>query len=94
MIEIPSNATMEQIAHVASEPDQPPITWQQVAAILAAYNNVIDGDPVGTILKNPDSGAVAVRANVDGLHMWRISAPDGSQYNDLQPRLEGWEKIA
>jgi hypothetical protein len=97
VIEIPGQKALEQIAQVASEVDRPeraPYTGADVANILAAYVNVMEGDPVGTILRNPETGAVAVRAVVDGLHIWRVSAPDGDQYNDLQPRLEGWEKIA
>lgn len=95
MIEMPNDAQMEQIAHVASEPDaKTPFTAAQVGAILAAYRNVMGGDPVGTLRRDPKTGAVAVRANVDGLHMWRVSSPDGTQWNDLQPTLAGWEQIA
>jgi hypothetical protein len=95
MIEIPQELkVLERIAYIASEPDaEKPYTPKDVSAILAAYAHVLDGDPVGSILKRPTDGAIAVRANVDGLHMWRISAPDGSQWNDLQPTLEGWVKV-
>jgi hypothetical protein len=93
MIEMPSDPMLEQIAQVASEEGEP-LTSNQVAAFIAAYNNIMSGEPIGTMLKNPETGAVAIRANVDGLHMWRVNAPDGSQWNDLQPTLEGWEKIA
>jgi hypothetical protein len=95
MIEIPQELkVLERIAHVASEPDaEKPYGPGDVAAILAAYVNVMEGDPVGTLLKRPTDGAIAVRAVVDGLHIWRCSAPDGNQWNDLQPTLEGWVKV-
>jgi hypothetical protein len=92
VIEMPADAALEQIAKVASEADES-LTVNQVAAVLAAYNNVMAGDPVGTLRRDPETGAIAMRANVDGLHMWRVSSPDGNQYNDLQPTLNGWDKI-
>jgi hypothetical protein len=92
---MPSQKALEQIAQVASEPDaERPYTHIDVAAILAAYVNVMEGDPVGTIVRNPENGSVAVRAEDNGLHIWRVSCVDGSVYNDLQPTLLGWEKIA
>lgn len=93
MIEMPEQAALERIAHVASESDEEPITHQVVTRVLAAFINVMEGDPVGTLLRDPESGAVAVRVNADGLHIWRVSDPNGSQYNDLQPTLAGWDKI-
>lgn len=85
---------LEQIATVASEPDaEHPITANQAAAVIAAYHNIITaGDPVGTIRRDPATGAVAVKADVDGLLMWRVSVPDGTQYNDLQPTLD-WPEL-
>jgi len=82
-------ATLEQIASIATEPDtEVPITANQVAAIIAAYHNVISGDPVGTMRRDPETGAIALKvAAPDGLLMWRVSVPDGTQYNDLQPTL-------
>lgn len=84
-----AEATLEQIASVASEPgEEQPITGKQAAAIIAAYHNVVSGDPVGTIRRDPDTGAIALKtAEADGLMVWRVSVPDGSQYNDLQPTL-------
>lgn len=86
MIEIPEDPTLEQIAQVASEADTP-ITRNQVAAVLAAYRNIMSGDPIGTIRRDPESGAMAMRVSDNGLQLWRVNAPDGSQYNDLQPHL-------
>lgn len=91
MIEMPTDTVLERIASVASEADAP-ITANQAAAVLAAYINITGGDPVGTVRRNPDTGEVAIRASVDGLHMWRVSHPDGSQYNDLQPTMP-WPEV-
>lgn len=87
MIEIPEKPTLDQIAQVASE-EREPITSNQVAAVLAAYANIMGGDQVGTIRRNPENGAIAMRVSDNGLHMWRVSVPDGEQYNDLQPTLD------
>jgi hypothetical protein len=87
MIEIPGQAALEQIAAVASEADAP-LTANQVAAVLAAYGSILSGDPVGTVRRDPQTGAIAHRVSVDGLHMWRVSVPStGEQYNDVQPTL-------
>lgn len=92
MIEMPGEEALKQIAHVASESDAP-ISANQVAAVLSAYRAILDGDPVGTVRRNPDTGELAVRVNHNGLHLWRVSHPQGEQYNDLQPTLP-WPTIA
>ena len=86
MIDIPEKPTLDQIATVASEAGEP-LSSNQVAAVLAAYANILGGDPIGTVRRDPDSGAMAMRVNVDGLHLWRVAVPNGEQYNDLQPTL-------
>ena len=86
-------ATLEQIASLATEPDaEHPLTANEAAAVIAAYHNVTAGDPVGTMRRDPETGAIALKVNSEGLLMWRVSVPDGSQYNDLQPTLD-WPKI-
>jgi hypothetical protein len=92
MIEIPENATLDQIAHLAAEKGET-ITRNQVSAVLAAYINVMEGDPVGMVRRDSETGALAVRVNADGVHMWRVSNPTtGEQYNDMQPTLD-WPEI-
>jgi hypothetical protein len=86
-----SQALLDQIAEVASEREEP-ITAAQVAAVLAAREAILDGDPVGTIRQGP-AGEIAVRVNDNGLHLWRVNCPDGSQYNDLQPSMHAEWKI-
>jgi len=81
-------AQLEQIASVASEEGGEPLTGNQAAALIAAYHNVISGDPVGTMRRDPETGAIALKVqDPGGLMLWRISVPDGTQYNDLQPTL-------
>ncbi|ALF00458.1 minor tail protein [Mycobacterium phage BoostSeason] len=60
---------------------------EQVANVLAAWNNVRGGDPVGMVRRDEDTGKIAHRVNAHGVQQWRVSAPDGEQYNDLQPTL-------
>ena len=81
-------ATLEQIASVATEPDaEHTLTASEVAGVIAAYHNITSGDPIGTIRRDPVTGAIALKTSVDGLLLWRVSTPDGGQYNDLQPTL-------
>lgn len=67
------------------------LTAEQVQAVLDTYNTVQEGDPVGTVRRN-EAGHVAVRCEVDGLHMWKVTLPDGGQYNDMTAL--GWPVIA
>lgn len=67
-------------------------TDEQVNMVLAAWNAARAGDPVGTVKRDPGTGAVAHRVDADGVHMWKVTAPDGTQYNDMQPTLP-WESI-
>jgi hypothetical protein len=88
---MPSDAVLEQIAKVASE-SEAAITANQAASVLAAYRLILGGDPIGMIRRDPDTGSLAHRVTVDGLHMWRVSTPEGEQYNDLQPTLP-WPEL-
>lgn len=69
------------------------LTPEQIAQVLGAYNAVRSGDPVGTIVRNPDTGAIGHRVTEAGVHVWRCSAPDGTQWSDLSPTLVGWDTI-
>jgi hypothetical protein len=64
------------------------LTPEQVNAVLEAWNHVREGDPVGTIRRDKETGAVAHRVDAEGLHLWRVSTPDGDQYNNLEPTLD------
>lgn len=87
-----SDAMLTQIAKVASEKEEP-LTPAQVAAVLAAREAILDGDPVGTVKQGP-AGEIAVRVNDEGMHIWRVSCPDGTIYNNLEPTMFGdWVTI-
>lgn len=64
----------------------------QIDAVLAAQEAVAEGDPVGTIRKDDESGKVAHRVSVLGVVQWRVTCPHGDAYNDLQPTLP-WKLI-
>jgi hypothetical protein len=63
----------------------------QVRQVFAAFRMVQEGDPVGTIAKDPETGAVAVRVSQNGLPVWKINTVSGDEWQDAQPRLDGWE---
>jgi hypothetical protein len=79
-------ATLDHIAAIASEEDER-VTPNMVARIIAAYHALHEGDPLGTIRRDPETGAVAIRIEESGYHMWRISDPDGQQYGNTEPTL-------
>jgi len=74
----------ELVAAIAQHVDLPP---EQVTSVLAAAEAVRQGDPVGMIRRDADTGQVAVRVLSYGVAQWRVSGLDGEQYNDLQPTL-------
>lgn len=69
------------------------LTAEQITQVLGAYNQVRAGDPPGTIVRDPNTGTVAHRVVSEGVHVWRCSAPDGTQWSDMTPTLPGWETI-
>lgn len=78
---------------VATVSDQiPDMTAEQVQAVLTAWNAVRQGDPLGTVRRDDDTGKLAHRVAVDGVHLWRVTGPDGEQYNDMAPTLP-WPAI-
>jgi hypothetical protein len=92
-IDIPERAVLEQIAAIASESGEGhPVTANQVACVLAAYRTIHQGDPPGTIRRDPETKAIAHRVAEGGVHLWRISAPDGDHWNDMSPTLE-WPEV-
>lgn len=80
----------EIVHHIANQVED--LTPEQVHAVLAAWNHVREGDPVGVVRRDEATGAIAHRVDDHGVHIWRISAPDGDQYNDLEPTL-AWPVI-
>lgn len=71
----------------------PEVTDEHVAMVLEAWNTVLNGEPVGTIKLDPESGNLARRVNENGIHQWKITAPDGGMWSDMSPTLPGWTKL-
>lgn len=71
----------------------PGVSVEHVAMVLQAWNTVLAGEPVGTIKKDPVSGNLAVRVSENGVHQWKVTAPNGGQWSDLQPTLPGWDVL-
>ena len=65
----------------------PDFTEEQVGAVLTAWDSVRTGSPVGTIVCNPENGAIAVRTNNGGVFQWTVTTPDGGTWIDMQPTL-------
>lgn len=71
----------------------PAVTDEHVAMVLKALYLVQNGDPLGTVLTDPDTGEVALRVAVGGVHQWRITSPDGSSRIELGTTLPGWDVL-
>ncbi|AKF15204.1 minor tail protein [Mycobacterium phage ShedlockHolmes] len=77
----------DEVVKVISQHLGTDVTEEQVANVIAAWNAVKAGDPVGMVRRDPDTGKVAHRVEAVGVQQWRVSAPGGDQYSDLQPTL-------
>jgi hypothetical protein len=71
----------------------PDITDEQVNAVLSTWNSILNGDPLGTVRLDPNTGHIAYRVSLDGVHMWKVTAPDGGTWQDMQPSLP-WPVIS
>lgn len=71
----------------------PDVTDEHVAMVLVAWNTIKNGSPLGTIVSDPDTGAIAVRVSDKGVHMWKVTAVDGGTWGDMEPVLKGWTVI-
>lgn len=69
------------------------VSEDQVRQVLTALAALKEGDPVGTVLRDPDSGAIAVRVIEDGVPAWKVTAINGGEWRDMQPRLDGWKPL-
>ena len=74
----------QEIAKVVGDSN---VTAEQVNSVLAAWQHVQQGEPVGTVRRDPTTGAVGHRIDIGGVQQWHVSQPNGEIYNDLQPSL-------
>lgn len=65
----------------------PDVTEEHCRMVLTTLDRVKEGAPVGTVLSDPQTGNIAVRVSESGVHMWRVTAPDGGVWADMQPTL-------
>lgn len=68
------------------------LTEEQVNRVIVAYQTASAGAPLGTVMIHPDTGVVAKRVNVDGVHKWQI-VDDGTLQFDERPTLDGWDLL-
>jgi|688.fasta_scaffold450133_1 hypothetical protein len=66
------------------------VTEDKVRQVFAAYEAIMEGATVGTVMQDPKTGSVAVRCSENGVPRWKVSAVTGDDWVDMQPRLEGW----
>lgn len=69
------------------------LTEDQVRRVLAALESIRDGAPVGSIVQDPKTGAVAHRVREGGVTFWSVTGPDGAYHRDMQPNLVGWKAL-
>lgn len=70
----------------------PDLDETQINSVLDALNKVREGAEVGTVLRDDTTGFIAHRVDEDGIVLWRVTGPEGTQYNDMQPTLN-WNQI-
>lgn len=87
----PNQIDEHLVAAISSQ--LPSVTDEQVTMVLDALNTVRNGEPLGTIVENTETGAVAVRVSENGIHQWRVTHADGGTSIDRQPTLPGWSYL-
>ncbi|TRW85552.1 hypothetical protein FK535_09150 [Mycolicibacterium sp. 018/SC-01/001] len=73
----------------------PALSGEQVEAAVSAMQKtklLFTGSPVGTILRNVDTGEVATRVVDAGIPLWRVNQPDGGTYNTHDPVMQPEDK--
>lgn len=90
----PSDNPYNEALITAISAQVPAVTDEQVAMVLNAWNIVQSGDPLGTVLTDPETGRVAVRVAMNGVHHWRVTDPDGGSWVESTPTLPGWTVIS
>lgn len=91
MSDSPVEITEEVVTEISG--NCPDVSDEHVAMVLSAWNTVLNGSPLGTILRNPETGDIAMRVSELGVHKWRVTATDGGQWADMRPTLPGWEPL-
>lgn len=92
MTEESISRTPDVVAQIAQRLSDMNLTEEQVDSVLATWNHLREGDPLGTVRRDEKTGAIAHRVDADGVHLWRVSDPRGELYNDMQPTLS-WPVI-
>lgn len=70
----------------------PDLDDAQINSVLEALNKVREGAAIGTVMRDDTTGFVAHRVDEDGIVLWKVTGPDGTQYNDMQSTLP-WTQI-
>ena len=68
------------------------LSEEQINRVIVAYKATFEGAAVGTVMMNPDTGAVAKRVDVDGVHKWQVLGDNGMSF-DMRPDLPGWDVV-
>lgn len=67
---------------------------EQVALVLAHLAAIQGGEPLGTIKRDPVTGHVATRIDLNGIHKWQVMVPNtGEQWYDNQPTMPNWDVV-
>ena len=88
MSELPDPTNEQMVVAISSQ--LPEVTDEQVAMVFDAWNTIVNGDPLGTILSDPDTGSIAMRVAAFGIHQWQITDTQGGTTVDRSPTLPGW----
>ncbi|AQT78329.1 hypothetical protein B1R94_02370 [Mycolicibacterium litorale] len=78
-------AVSDQLAEIVAAAGSNPVPAEQVVtAVVAAYNHVGAGDPVGTIRRDPITDSTAFRVLVGGVAKWSVTdGQTGAHHYDM-----------
>lgn len=82
----------ELVAHVRAAVGDDGLTAEQINRVITAFQAAHEGAELGTVMIHPETGAVAKRVSVEGVHKWRVMDDDGFSF-DTRPTLVGWDTV-
>lgn len=69
------------------------IVKEVVNRSIVAYQTIHEGEPLGTVRRNKETGDVAQRVDIDGIHKWQVMYARGGNGYDMRRSLPDWELV-
>lgn len=83
----------ERLKECTDDAEAVKMVAELVNRAIVNYQAVHDGESLNTVRMCPNTGKVAQRVAIEGVHKWQVMNPDGSIGYDTRPELTDWDLI-